>query len=86
MLKKVITKKEQIDCIVKTLDLNFETIDYIENHILQLDNVYKLSPGDEIINKEIYLNKYILTNLKYLEQCYFDKLKKLGYKYKKKEG
>lgn len=81
-----ISKKEQIDSIVKTLDINDDAIDYIKNNILTLHNVHKLSPSDTYIVEELNLNKYIQTSLEYLENCYIDRLKALGYRYKKKRG
>lgn len=81
-----ISKKEQIDSIVKTVDVNTEAIDYIKNNILRLQNTHKLIPEDVSVVEEVNLNKYIQTCLEFFESCYIDRLKALGYRYKKKRG
>lgn len=75
---KKVSKLEEKQSILKTLEYNQDAMDYIQNKIYKLDNQYRTFPEDKEILTELNINKYILFSLDYLDKCYNDRLKCLG--------
>ncbi len=77
-MSKKVSKLEEKQSILKTLEYNQDAMDYIQNKIYKLDNQYRAFPEDKEILTELNINKYILFSLDYLDKCYNDRLKCLG--------
>ena len=73
-----VSKIEEINSIKKTLCLNNEAIDYIENHISDVNDVLGYKPDDEQAQYELKISRYICFSLEYLDKCYRIRLKQLG--------
>ena len=78
MYKKKCSKLEEINSLKKTLAWNYEAVDYMENHISSLKDILNFNPDDCQAKYELDTSKYISFSLSFLEDCYIDRLKKLG--------
>lgn len=73
-----VSKLEEKNSLLQTLDYNNLALDYIQNQIYRTENVLKLDDTDTNVKTQLSTEKYIKFSLEYLDKCYSDRLKKLG--------
>lgn len=73
-----VSKLEEKNSLLQTLDYNGLALDYIQNQIYKTENVLKLDEFDKNVQEQLNTEKYIKFSLEYLDKCYSDRLKKLG--------
>lgn len=77
ILNKNVSKKELIDSLNKSLKLNKNALDYVENCINKCEDLLNYNEKDLIAKDDLENLKYIKFTLNYLEKQYNESLRGL---------
>lgn len=73
-----VSKLEQRNALVQTLEYNSNALDYVENEINRFENFVKYNENDMQSLNTLNVLKYIQFSLKYLDDTYNKGLMLLG--------